>query len=615
MNLKTHPLKRLYMWSMMALVAAIPIIFVPFIQDFYDMGKWFIVATLGIVSLLLWVLQYLYTKRSLHVEYSSYVFGLFACTIVSLISVWFSSSNKVEAIMSPFGPVMFASLLLLAFTISSFTTEQTRHHLRWFMYGSATVLSLIAVYQSIGIGKSMFPAVSFLSDPLWSPTGSSISTIGILSMILPMMLEDVYRQLHHKKEMHAAISIMMTLMTIVGIAVTCWQFLPHLKTTVLPFSMGWAITLEILKNMKHTLIGTGAENFLTAFSLGRPQSYNMSPVWNIRFTTNANMLFHMTTIYGLFGLASVILLAKSLIPSHKLSIESLSLYLAFAALLFAPPSIAVLCAVTCIYVTSAHTQKQHITIRPISAVWAKLLIVCITLIVTGAAGYGLYRLYNAEHIFYSSLGKAKENNGTQTYNLQIKAIKANPYISRYHIIYSQTNLALAISLTNAVNQAAEKETPEQAKKDRELIAQLIQQSIREAKLATTLNPQNVLAWENLARIYNQLTEIAQGADTWTIASYNKAIELDPYNPILRMELGSVAMKKKQYTDAITLFQKSAALKQNYANAYYNLAYAYKANGDLANAISALKMTQSLLDKTSADFEKVGKDIESLSESK
>jgi tetratricopeptide (TPR) repeat protein len=271
--------------------------------------------------------------------------------------------------------------------------------------------------------------------------------------------------------------------------------------------------------------------------------------------------------------------------------------------------------ITLIYLISSHTKKTEITVRPIAAVWGNVLVSLIMVAILGASGYGLYRSYSSEHIFYSSLQKAKENNGTQTYNMQIKAIQANQYISRFHLIYSQTNLALAISLTNAINQSGDKETPEQKTKDQQLVAQLIQQSIREAKLATTLNSQSVLAWENLARIYNQLIDTAQGADTWTIASYNKAIELDPYNPILRLELGSVAMKKKQYTDAITLFQKSASLKQNYANAYYNLAYAYKENGDMSNAINALKMTQSLLDTTSSDYAKVSKDIESLSEAK
>lgn len=603
------------MWIMMAVVAGIPLVFVPFIQDFYDAGKWYALAAVGLLSLALWIGQYLFAKRSLHIEFSQFALGLLALSVSSGVSVLFSSTNKIEAVLSPFGPIAFVSLLLLVLTVASFTSAHTRHQLRWFVYGSSTVLSLIAVYQSIGIGKSMFPALTFLADPLWTPTGSSISTITILLLVLPLMLQDVIVQLKGKKESHAAISIMMFLTTIVGISVTIWKFIPQAQSALLPFSVGWSITLEILKNLKRTLIGIGAENFLTAFSLGRPQSYNVSPVWNIRFTTNANMLFHMTTIYGLTGLASILLLAKSLLPRHTITIASASVYLACAALLFAPPSLAVLYMITLIYLISPHTQKSQQTIKPLGKVWGKGILTLVMIIAIGGSGYGVYRSYAAEHIFYSSLQKARENNGTQTYNMQIRAIQENPFISKYHLIYSQTNLALAVSLTNAINQASEKENAEQKTKDQQLVAQLIQQSIREAKLATTLNTQSVLAWENLARIYNQLIDIAQGADTWTIASYTKAIELDPYNPILRLELGSVAMKKKQYTEAITQFQKSASLKQNYANAYYNLAYAYKESGDLKNTISALKMTQSLLDKSSSDYEKVRKDIESLSEAK
>jgi predicted Zn-dependent protease len=191
------------------------------------------------------------------------------------------------------------------------------------------------------------------------------------------------------------------------------------------------------------------------------------------------------------------------------------------------------------------------------------------------------------------------------------AISQNQYIGRFHIIYSQTNLALALSLVAAINKPDNTSSDEQKTKDRQLVAQLISQSIREAKLATSLNANNVLAWENLARIYNQLIGTAQGADTWTITSYKKAIELDPKNPILRLELGSIAMKQKAYDEAIAQFKQAVMLKKNYANAYYNLANAYKVNGNTAEAIEALQQTQRYTMNGSTDYEKVSQEIEAL----
>ncbi len=221
------------------------------------------------------------------------------------------------------------------------------------------------------------------------------------------------------------------------------------------------------------------------------------------------------------------------------------------------------------------------------------------------------RLKVCSMLFYSSLLSAQSNNGTQTYNQQMSAITLNPTIGRFHIIYSQTNLALALSLVAAINKPENTSSDDQKTKDRQLVAQLISQSIREAKLATSLNTNNVLAWENLARIYNQLIGTAQGADTWTVTSYKKAIELDPKNPILRLELGSIAMKQKAHDEAISQFKHAIELKKNYANAYYNLANAYKVNGSIMDAIEALKQTQQYTMNGSMDYEKVTKEIEAL----
>jgi hypothetical protein len=236
---------------MMALVAIVPLLFVPFIQDFYDTGKWYILTLVGLASLALWTVQYVRAKRSIHIEYSPYVLGLLALSISSVVSVLFSSTNKIEALLSPYGPITFVALTLLVLTIASFTNAHTRHQFRWFVYAGVTILSLISLYQFIGIGKSMFPALTFLADPLWTPTGSNFSTIIIFILILPMLIQDVLVQLKTKKETHAAISIMMVFTILIGVSVTIWKFLPLIQTSLLPFSLV-AITLEILKNLKRT---------------------------------------------------------------------------------------------------------------------------------------------------------------------------------------------------------------------------------------------------------------------------------------------------------------------------------------------------------------------------
>jgi tetratricopeptide (TPR) repeat protein len=178
----------------------------------------------------------------------------------------------------------------------------------------------------------------------------------------------------------------------------------------------------------------------------------------------------------------------------------------------------------------------------------------------------------------------------------------NPYRDNYRVVYSQTNLLLANSI------AGKKDLTES---DRSTVTQLIQQGIREAKNAVALNSTKVTNVENLATIYRNLLNLAQGADSWTIASYRQAIILDPVNPNLRVALGGVLYSLKNYDEAINFFRQAIDLKPNLANAHYNLAAAYREKGDFQNAYNSMQQVIQLVDKTSADYTKSSEELEQL----
>ena len=83
-----------------------------------------------------------------------------------------------------------------------------------------------------------------------------------------------------------------------------------------------------------------------------------------------------------------------------------------------------------------------------------------------------------------------------------------------------------------------KKKPELSEADRQTISQAIQAAIEEAKATVTLNPQKAVNWENLASIYRNIINVAQGADSWTVSAYQRAIILGPQNPTYRVSLGA-----------------------------------------------------------------------------
>ena len=126
-----------------------------------------------------------------------------------------------------------------------------------------------------------------------------------------------------------------------------------------------------------------------------------------------------------------------------------------------------------------------------------------------------------------------------------------------------------------------------------------------------MGPAIATNWENLAGIYRSLINAVEGADNWTLQTYQQAVRLDPTNPVLRVNLGGVFFTLKRYDEAIQQFQISVALKSDFANGYYNLASALREKGDYAAAASAMRTVLQLVPVNSQDYEKAKKELDDL----
>ncbi|NIT03913.1 hypothetical protein GTO10_03190, partial [Candidatus Saccharibacteria bacterium] len=212
------------------------------------------------------------------------------------------------------------------------------------------------------------------------------------------------------------------------------------------------------------------------------------------------------------------------------------------------------------------------------------------------------RVYVADVAFRQSLNALVQNQGTVVYNQQIRAISLNPYNPNYRRAYSQTNFALANSI------AGQAELTDQ---DRANITQLIQQAIREAKAATVLNPTDAANWENLAQIYRNLINFAQGADQWAIAAYQQSVITGPISPRIRLNFGGLFYSLQNFESATRQFLFAVELKPDYANGYYNLAASYREREMYAEAYLAMQTCLSLIPPDSADYQKAKGELDEL----
>ena len=212
--------------------------------------------------------------------------------------------------------------------------------------------------------------------------------------------------------------------------------------------------------------------------------------------------------------------------------------------------------------------------------------------IVSAVGYFAGKTYASEIYFKRSIDAIRTNDGREVYTNLQKAVQVNPYIEKYRNQFAQMNLLLANNIARKENITDD---------ERKAAGQFVQQSIAEAKALVALNPNRASNWNTLAVIYRNIINVAQGADAWTVASYQEAIKHDPANPLLHLNLGGVFYGAKNYEGSTMAFERAVSLKPDWANAHYNYAWSLFQQGKTAQAVAVMQNVLTLLDKNSDDY--------------
>lgn len=621
--------------SSLLLIFLFPLFFLPTTANFFETNKLMLLVVVVGIGLGAWGLNVI-TKKELPLTITPFTLPSLGLGLAFILSTFFAASNPTDSLIGR--GTFFPALVLFMFVVVNMVTHR-RYIIQavYTLIGSAVVLSFISIFQSLGFGLSSllnrFLNTNIPDTLAFTPAGSPIALLGFVT---PILILTLFLAFSRRESLEKIVLFLLSAVMTAGVVLVMAFSFPGKDTApvFLPPQAGYAITMETLKNTSTALLGYGPENFVNAYNRTRPAFMNLSDYWNVRFTSSTNELFQTVTTTGIVGLAAWIILTIAIIRSLRTSqssqvgkvIKLVTGGVLFLLLLIPAtyPHLFVFFILLTLYSLvlkfgndpSVHDLNLNLNtfsiVRPdaengvnqnpipVLPYLVGLPIIIFSTVLFYLSGTA----YLAEMTFKNSLDAAAQNDGLQTYNLQRDAIVQNPYVTRYRRAYSATNLALANSISSA---------DELTDQDRANVSQLIQQSIREAKAAVTLDPVNSANWENLTFVYRSLINVAEGADSWTIASLAQAIQNDPINPRLRLELGGVYYALGRYDQAIRLYQQSAELKPNWANAYYNLSAAHQQKEELPQAFDYLRQVLSLVDPDTADYAKAQGEIEVLAE--
>jgi len=594
-------LENLQKYIIYLVVFMLPLVATSIFANAFFISKIALLAFGVALALLLWAISFGLTGKA------SWGTGRFDFALILLAGSYLASAfirtpNKMEAFLLPGSATLLTGGAILYFLINQLGKEGQKKLTELIFYSGVTfslisLLSITGILAKIGNLPDFVKVEGFNTLGGYLPGAIFLATIAVLGIGILIKEKETVKKLFHSVSLAI---VFLALFITVNASLPGKPQSPRLSS----FSTSWNVAVDTIQ--ARPLWGIGPGNYLTAFNRFRPLSYNQTDLWSLRFTSARNFYLTIITEGGLIATFTLILLVlavykllKEKLDLQKLNLKSTKLYsllllLVLVGIFPATPYLTVL-----IFILLALNSDAKLKIIDLSAGNSSkipALIVSLPLI-TALAVFGYYgsRALNAEAKFKTALDFVSKNDGKATYDTLREAIDLSPRVDRYRATYSQVNLALARNIAQSAPEGGLTDS------ERQTVATLIQQAIREARASVTLNQTRSGNWEVMARTYQAILAFAQGADGFAAQSYTQAIALDPTNPNLRISLGGLYYALGNYDEAINIFKLAVTAKPDLANAHYNLAVTYREKGDIDSAITQMTNVLALVLKDSSDF--------------
>lgn len=507
------------------------------------------------------------------------VFLLAVCYLLSSI---FISPNIYDSTLLPGTTTTIFVGAIIYFLINQLTQTE-KQHFSYFLFGGTVIYTILVLLSITKVISWFAPAGGFL--------GSFLYIIPTLPVAVSIFVKQ--KSVITKILIVVASSIILFALTVSILMIN------KNKTSELmypSFKESMNITKGALK--ENPVFGIGSGNYLYAFNKYRSIDFNKTDIWSMKFNQSTSFIITLLTEVGILGLVCVFALLVYIgMNWRSLGVNGIITFILLTVFIFTFPAFPI--TLLSLFVFLGLFSKNHKLDHQMPSKIVSAFVTLPLLILFSLVGYKASVISMAEYNYTLALKSLSENKAKDSYDSLKKAINDNNKVDRYHRTMSSINLAIANSIS------------EESLGKSEEIPLFIQGAIDEAKAAVATNNKKSENWELLGRTYKLLIPFSDGADGFAIDAYKEAINLDPINPNLRIALGEVYMLKKDYKLAIENFNLAVLAKPDHPNAHFNLALAYKENGNLENARLELNETLSLLKAGSDDYKKAKLELDSL----
>jgi O-antigen ligase/Tfp pilus assembly protein PilF len=404
------------------------------------------------------------------------------------------------------------------------------------------------------------------------------------------------------------------------------------KEIQLPFAVSWKVSASAFRD--DPIKGTGPSSYLFNFTAYKPVEFNALRYWNFSFESAYNEFLQVLGTLGLLGTAALLAICIVAFKSawKNLSAGATEVHEDTSGIMLPALAISVLTTVVLLLIHATTLVSIVATFFIIAAFMMSqkpirekvvefslglkattsdnkqfdlfpVIVFVVLLILTVPVLVRTFNVVAADYFHRMALSQANKS-GTLTYQYLQKAESLNPQVDLYRVDMAQTNFALANAI--AIQKGPTKYNPKGTltDQDKSTIQTLLSQAVNEGRSSVLLSPRSSRNWVVLASVYRNISGVANNALAFSLDAYGRAIQRDPLNPVLRLNVGGIYYAAKNYDQAIRFFSDAINLKPDYVVAYYNLAIALRDKGDLQNASQVAQQAITILgkdSKTSNDY--------------
>jgi tetratricopeptide (TPR) repeat protein len=358
-------------------------------------------------------------------------------------------------------------------------------------------------------------------------------------------------------------------------------------------SSSWDIVQSsLLKNSKQFMIGTGPGTFLQSFSEYRNPAFNLNQfAWSVRFNSPYNTLFAILSEVGVFGIISffiIIIGAMSAVLSAWKKIRPIALHGQQASTSADMARIQVFTVVAAWMALTAGLAFSYFGVS-LWVLWWTLLGLVITGIATCVPQIITERRYSLEvspqyslllsfvlvivatgivivgafggRVFFADIAYTKALRSTtieETFTHLTTTLRYREQYVPYQL--SRARLALQQARIEA----------QQPEPNADIIANYLAIAVNTARQATAKREHDVVSWETLASMYLNTQALVPDANKWAQESLERAIALEPTNPIFYWQMGNAKAFAGELEAAEEQYKQAIRLKPDYVVAYVSL---------------------------------------------